>query len=87
MVEDSWFVEDFTGEPMPERWQGIDCGADPDWEFRTALDDDLEDLVAAYREAIDRPREITTVHGLDDIGADTGRIEFTLRYVLVHMIE
>lgn len=87
MVEDSWFVADFAGEPLPARWQGVDWEADPDWEFRTALDGDLDEIVGMYREAIERSRAITAAHHLDDIGSDSSRAEFSLRYVLVHLIE
>ena len=40
-----------------------------------------------YREACERSRGIAATMDLDQIGADTERPPFTLRYVLVHMIE
>ena len=86
MVEDSWFVEDLEGRPLPAQWQGIDWEADPDWEFRTALDDDLDHAVALYQEAIERSRAITAAHGLDDVTAGPA-VDCTLRYILLHMIE
>jgi Protein of unknown function (DUF664) len=38
LVEDSWFRDRFAGLPADEAWTGVDRDADPDSEFRTALD-------------------------------------------------
>ena len=40
-----------------------------------------------YEAACARSRAIAAEHGLDDIGADTGRREFTLRFALLHLVE
>ena len=87
LVEDAWFIERFAGEPMPEPWQGVDWTADPDWEFRTARDEPLADLVSLYQAACERSRAITEAHELDDLAAQPGRADFTLRWVLVHLLE
>lgn len=87
LVEDSWFTTRFAGDPEPTQWVGIDWEADPDWEFHTAVDEPIDDLVALYDEACARSRAVTAAHDLDDIGAHTARREFTLRFVLVHLIE
>jgi hypothetical protein len=68
LVEESWLVEDFQGQPLPEPWVAVDWDADPDWEFRTALDDDPEWLVARYREAWDRVDGIVASSDLDALG-------------------
>ena len=86
LVEDSWFAR-FLGTPVPDPWLGVDWDADPDWEFRTALDEPLADLVTLYEAACERSRSVTALHGLDELGADTTRREFSLRFVLVHLIE
>lgn len=88
LVEDSWFHERFAGQPVRPEWDGVDWDADPDWEFHSAQDDDLEDLIRVYEEACDRSRAIAGVHDLDDVGAVATRHgEFTLRFALVHMLE
>ncbi len=87
LVEDGWFTESFAGAPTPEPWVGVDWDEDPDWEFHSALDEALDDLVGHYRAACERSRAVTAEHDLDDTGADTSRRAFTLRFVLVHMIE
>lgn len=87
VVEDAWFTERFAGEPMPEPWQGVDWTADPDWEFRTARDEPLAELVALYQAACERSRAITEAHELDDLAAQPGRADFTLRWALVHLLE
>src|SRR4051794_34554993 len=44
-VEDSWFHDRFAGLPEPEVWQGVDFDLDPDWDFTSAQDDTLADVV------------------------------------------
>lgn len=87
LVEDSWFSERYAGEPPGEPWVGVDWKADPDWEFRTARDESLEDLVSLYEAACERSRSITEAHELDDLAARPHRGDFTLRWVLVHLLE
>jgi uncharacterized damage-inducible protein DinB len=90
LVEDSWFTERFAGlgrGPWPE----IDWDRDPDWEFRTALDESPEDLLATYAAACDRSRVvIAAAESLDQHSVEISRREgtpFTLRWILLHMIE
>ncbi len=87
LVEDSWFTVRFAGEPDPAPWVGIDWEADPDWEFRTAIDDDLDHLLDLYRAACQRSCAVAARHQLDDVGADTARYEFTLRFLYAHLLE
>ena len=87
LVEDGWFTTEFGGAPDPEPWLGVDWDADPDWEFHTGQHEPLADLVAQYEVSCARSRAVTAAHDLDDIGANTSRREFTLRYALVHLIE
>lgn len=87
LVEDSWFHERFAGHPVRVEWAGVDWEADRDWEFHSALDDELDDLIRLYEQACERSRAVTAAHELDEIGADTSRREFTLRFALVHLLE
>lgn len=87
LVEDAWYTEDFAGLPIPEPWAGVDWDADRDWEFHTAVDEPIEDLLRLYEAACERSRQIAAGHHLDDVGADDRRGAFTLRWVHVHMIE
>ncbi len=87
LVEDSWFTDDLAGLPLPDIWATVDWEADPDWEFRTASEEPIEELVTLYQEACDRSRRAVAGRGLDEIGADTSRREFSLRFVYLHMIE
>ncbi|WP_426575064.1 DinB family protein [Aquihabitans sp. McL0605] len=87
LVEDSWFADDFAGlDPLPW-WADVDWDADRDWEFHSALTEPIELQVDRYREACERAREIARGRSLDDVGADHSSGEFTLRFVLLHMIE
>jgi uncharacterized damage-inducible protein DinB len=92
LVEESWLVERFRGRPLPEPWAAVDWDADPDWEFRTALHDDPEWLVARYREAWDRVDGIVASSDLDarsvaEVRVDDRREPVSLRWILVHLVE
>ncbi|RAG65526.1 DinB family protein, partial [Burkholderia multivorans] len=51
LVEYSWFLEDILGEDLPEPFATIDWRADPDWDFRSAADDSLRDLLDRHETA------------------------------------
>jgi uncharacterized damage-inducible protein DinB len=92
LVEDSWFTERFAGLPEPQPWDGVDWDADPDWEFRTALEDTPEALLAQYAESCARSRAVVAAaDSLDQRSVAESRHEpgqhFTLRWILLHMIE
>jgi uncharacterized damage-inducible protein DinB len=90
LVEDSWFPVRFQGLPDDPLWADVDWDADPDYEFRTALDLSPEELRERYRRACDRSREVVAGAGsLDQLSVrkrQNGR-HFDLRWVLLHMIE
>jgi uncharacterized damage-inducible protein DinB len=90
LVEESWFEEEFLGLPPREDWAGVDWDADPDYEFRNALDKEPEWLRDRYRDACDRARRVAAdAASLDAVAAKSlrdGR-PFTLRWVMLHMIE
>jgi uncharacterized damage-inducible protein DinB len=90
LVEEAWFEVDFLGHESREDWLGIDWTADPDYEFRTALEKEPEWLRSRYQDACDRARQVTAAAGsLDDTSVSTrvGGKPFTLRWVLLHLIE
>ena len=86
MVEDHWFTVGIAGRPMPELWPKIDWDADPDWEFRTANEEPLELSVQRYVEACARSRAAVAPLPLDTTGSNE-RGPFSLRWVLLHMVE
>ncbi|HEY6494549.1 MAG TPA: DinB family protein [Trebonia sp.] len=90
LVEESWFEVDFLGQEDREDWRGVDWKADPDYEFRTALDKEPDWLRRRYSDACDRSRRVTAAAAsLDDTSVSTriGGKPFTLRWVLLHLIE
>ena len=91
LVEDSWFTERFAGRPMPAPFTDIDWDTDPDWEHRTALDDDPAWLVQRYQEACERSRAVVAAaDSLDQRSVGLSRQEgvpYSLRWILLHMIE
>ncbi len=86
LVEDSWFHGRFAGQAEPEPWASAPWDDDRDWEFHSANDDDLADVVELYRAACDRSRAAAAGHDLDEPAASTSR-PFTLRFALLHLLE
>lgn len=90
LVEEAWFEVDFRGLASREDFDGIDWDADPDHEFRTALDKEPDWLRRRYRDACNRARKVTSAaDSLDDVSVSTrvGGKPFTLRWVMLHLIE
>ncbi len=87
LVEEAWFVFDFAGEPESEPWASVDWDADPDWDFHTAVDEPIAEVVTMYQRSCDRSRAAAAGRHLEEIGADTSRLEFSLRFVYLHLIE
>jgi uncharacterized damage-inducible protein DinB len=90
LVEDGWFGRVLLGREYSEPWDSVDWDADPDWEFRTAVDDEPEDVLRLYADACERSRAATTEAGdLDRVAARPSRSgePFSLRWIMLHMIE
>ena len=90
LVEESWAVERFAGQPVPEPWAAVDWDATPDWEFDTAVDLESEVLRERYREAGRRTDAVVAATGdLDALSAQPLRDgdRFSLRWMLLHLVE
>lgn len=86
VVERKWFQQVFAGKEVapPETGDG----------FALSPDRGTDDVLAQWRAAVDRARELTAGSSLDDCGrlseqeaAVVGGEEISLRWILVHMIE
>lgn len=82
-VERGWFQGVFLGEPI----QRLRTPADPDAEFRIEPDEDVEGIVNQYVEAYVRSRAIVDTANLEDHARRPDRSNYTLRWIMVHMIE
>ncbi len=95
LVEDHWFGQVLLGHEEDEPWRGLDWDADPDWEWRTGTEDGPEVLRPLFDATVERSRrhveEALADGGLDRLSAREsrrpGRGRFSLRWILVHMIE
>lgn len=90
LVEDSWFRVRFAGLPDHELWAGVDWDADPEYEFRTALDLTPEELRARYVDACARSREVlAAAASLDQLSVEKRRNgnHFDARWMVLHLIE
>lgn len=91
LQEDWWLGVVLTGRPHTPPFDAADFDADPDWEFRTALSDSPEDLLALWDRTIAAAdAAVEGFPGLDAPSAkrssDTGEGS-SLRWILLHMIE
>jgi len=90
LVEDTWFRVRFAGLADDPLWADHDWDADPDMEFRTALEVEPDELRQRYRDACARSRDVVArAEGLDQLSAGVSRDgrHWDLRWVLLHMIE
>jgi uncharacterized damage-inducible protein DinB len=93
LVEDGWFTEALRDEPLGPPWDAVDWDGDPDWEWRTAADDDPDQLRELWQSAVQRARthveEALAAGGLGTPARrkwSDGRAP-SLRWILCHMIE
>jgi len=86
LVEDSWLCDRFAGSPEPEPWASAPFDDDWDWEFHSAVDEPMDDVLALYELACQRSRDAAEGHSLDDHAANASR-PFTLRFAYLHLIE
>lgn len=90
LVEDSWFSHGFMGRDRQPEWAGVDWKADPDFEFRTAVDLAPDKVRRRYLDACDRSRVVVAESsGPDQLSAvprRDGRY-YTLRWMMMHMLE
>ncbi|MCW2608618.1 MAG: hypothetical protein JWO60_3311 [Frankiales bacterium] len=84
-VEDSWVTHGLDQQPLPDPWSSAPFADDPDWEFSSA--DDLALAVLRYRQACDRSREVLGRLGLDVTAVNARGRAFSVRFVLLHLIE
>jgi hypothetical protein len=93
LVEDHYFTHQLLGRPMPPPWDAVDFDVDPSWEWRTALDDDPDELRGLWRASVLRSRaavdDVLADGGLDRLVTEhrTDGSTFSLRRVVVDMIE
>ena len=91
LVEDGWFGEMLLGLEEREPGASIDWDADPDWEFRTAPDENPGYLYDLYTQACERSRAAVAQVGDPDALAVRPRRRtgepINLRWIMLHMIE
>jgi|SRR3954451_3854557 uncharacterized damage-inducible protein DinB len=94
IVESSWFESVFAGGEYMPPFDNVDWDADRDWEWHSAQEDDPQELLALFDEAVRRADAVVDTAlsggGLEQESARRSRREdstFTLRWILVHMIE
>ena len=83
------FNQNFLGLPMGEPWASANWQADRDWEWRSAVDDDPDDLRRRYEAACEQSRRVVAAaESLDTVSVGgAGGASWNLRWILIHMIE
>jgi uncharacterized damage-inducible protein DinB len=84
LVEEWWFANVIGGEP--DRWQEA-LDADPEIDFKPGADIPLPKLIADYRAQCEISRRHLAEHELDDVATVPSGEQFTVRWVLAHMVE
>lgn len=93
LVEDFWFGYRLFGRDRSLPFDAVDWDTDPEWEWRTAVDDSPADLFALWAQAKDRARaainEALSAGGLEFLARRpwADGTAPSLRWILVHMIE
>lgn len=82
--EEYWF-ENVVGD-KPDAWEQI-LDEDPDAEFRIGMRTPLPELVADYQAQCASNRDLVAKHELDEVVTTPSGKEFTVRWVIIHMIE
>lgn len=82
-VERGWFQSTFLGEPVVR----LRSESDPDAEFRIESNETVADVTNLYRKETERSRQIVAKARLDDHARRADRKDYTLRWIMVHMIE
>ena len=88
--EDWWFGHRFAGLEQLEPWSSVDFDADPEWEFRTALEQPGDELRQRYADACERSRRLVAASGDPSQVAQkpmSSGERPTLRWIIGHMIE
>ena len=85
-VERGWFRRRFAGEDAPARYQTAE---EPDGSFDGAVADDavVAEAWAAWHEEVAYAEEFVRTHDLGFAGTDGAGEPFSLRELLVHMVE
>jgi uncharacterized damage-inducible protein DinB len=89
-TEDRWFQERLLGTASPQEWSGARFDDDRDWDFHSAVDDSVDEVLALYAAACERSRAAAAQFDALDVVAAVpsfGKGPVTLRWILVHMIE
>jgi Protein of unknown function (DUF664) len=90
-MENLNFSRDLAGRRMPPPWDAVDRAAEPGWEWRSAAGDPPDLLYALWHDAVARSRSAVAAAlaggGMDGLSRTPAGAEFTLRRLLVDMIE
>jgi len=94
LVEDEYFTRQLLGAPsLSPPFDAVDFDADPDWEWRTAAEDDPVELVRLWEECVARSRANVAAAYAEDgpearaRTASSGGAPPALRRLMVDLIE
>lgn len=59
-VEDDWFSQWLHGADRQLPWDTVDWHTDPDWDWYSAAEDTLKQLLTLWQDAVTRSRSLVT---------------------------
>jgi hypothetical protein len=93
-VEQQWFHTVLHDREPLEPWASVDWKADYDWDWHSAADHTVEDLVALWQDEVERSRKaVAEAVETGDLGQPAKRAPWrdgrvpNLRWILTHMVE
>ena len=82
-VEMGWFQRTFSNRGYPVPW----TDEDPDADMRVDHGESTQDVIGFYTQACEESRRIVVGASLDDHAKRPDRSDYTLRWIMLHMIE
>jgi uncharacterized damage-inducible protein DinB len=82
-VEMGWFQRTFSNKEYAVPFSD----EDPDADMRVEPGESTKDVIDFYKQACEESRRVASAASLDDHAARPDRSDYTLRWIMLHMIE
>lgn len=90
VLEDYWFSYVFAGNQVARTFSHVDWQAEPDWDWRSATEDEPAALRALHDATVVHSRSVVAGEELDADSVRANRRtgeKYSLRWIALHMLE